>query len=183
MSIYGTYVIVTMERKEISKLNVNQIFDLVAVAAYQERKRAINGNVSFDGRALWGEFKKLLSSDRHVCYADDMRKPKYDWILGLTEYDADGNINESIHFLMQMVRIPRSGDNSFMKALQIAFNVGQKSAMESSGAYNGMESIPSNNPSLYIHENDLNVPVSSFLTTEQISQLYDLILSILNPSN
>lgn len=165
--------------------NVVDLFRLVIEAARVSRiayEKDPDLNPLY-GRALWGEIKKFLSSGQCIRYVEEPMLSKYDWILNLTEYDVNGNTIESAHFLMQVVRIPRSGENSFVKGMQVALNLGQRAAMHELGTYHGMEDMPSYDPSSYINKDDLDAHISKFLTAEQCSQLYELISTVLNSSN
>jgi hypothetical protein len=88
---------------------------------------------SYDGQKYWQAIKVVtrpfddqlqVKWKSSIVDDDDLKV-----IMNLVEYTINGNgekkINESNHFLIQLVRIPQQDAGTLTKVLQVALNIGQ----------------------------------------------------------
>lgn len=88
---------------------------------------------NFDGRAEWQPMKNKLSDEAvacgwNSCIQNEERIQFYHDVMALGEFNKDGSMNETHHFLIQCVRIPIVDKMSARKIYQIALNIGQLEA-------------------------------------------------------
>jgi hypothetical protein len=104
---------------------VSLLFDDVLKASKIFRENDAKG----DGRGFWSPIKDIASrvdnlsnfkwQDEHV--SNEFAKN----IMALPEHDSSGKTIEHNHFLIQLVRIPKTEEGNLRKLLQIALNAGQ----------------------------------------------------------
>ena len=140
-------------------IDVRSLYLLIANVVKQKRQDVTD----FDGKAFWQPIKKILStSDWQASWKQSLRT------VDLPEFDSDGSMIENNHFLIQIVRIPKTTPPSLRKIMQIALNSGQYAGNTHHGYI--IEDITN-----FITTEDSKVLLVNILTTAQIQDLIRLL--------
>jgi hypothetical protein len=153
-----------------SKPVLEQLFNMVFNKSYMLRKhytlqkRRNNSIPKFDGQGFWQPIKEICSTDKNEAssWVHYLSLKQEADIMSLNEKNANGNMNEKNHFLIQQVRIPNKEKPVIGKILQIALNMGQyKGIVEGEGT--------NHNPRYLFHS------IYDFITHEDVRDLSDKI--------
>ena len=153
-----------------SKPVLEQLFNMVFNKSYVLRKhhtiqkRRNQLNPKFDGQGFWQPIKEIFAKDKNKAssWVHSLQKEQEALIMSLNEKNANGNMNEKNHFLIQQVRIPHNEEPVVCKILQIALNMGQyKGIVEGEGT--------NHNPSYLFHS------IYDFITHNDVHDLSDKI--------
>lgn len=158
--------IIILSNNNMKLTTIYDLFTAILLRSKRERQK----DKHFDGLNFWRGLKPILSNSKYQ--ADKWKNisvAHYENTMAIPEYYIDGHgktiIIEENHFLIQLVRIPKTEIPSLQKIMQIALNIGQYLG------YTRKNTIKKSNIKDYVSAKESNTKLLDILTQSDIDIL------------